>query len=102
LLESLIALVIVSFGMMAVSTQINRYVVGATYMEEKTLASWIATNKLTELSVAPTWPQVGDYDEDVSSGREGVASSGSETDVENCIASTCRSGCSAIPHDRWS
>jgi general secretion pathway protein I len=61
----MVALVIVAFGMMAVSTQINRYVVAATYVEQKTLASWIATNKLTELSVGPTWPTVGDYDEDV-------------------------------------
>lgn len=81
----MVALVIVAFGMMAVSTQINRYVVAATYVEEKTLASWIATNKLTELGVGPTWPQVGDYDEDVEfAGRqwrcEVVVS---ETEVEN-------------------
>ena len=67
----MVALVIVAFGMMAVSTQINRYVVAATYVEQKTLASWIATNKLTELAVGPTWPTVGDYDEDVEfAGRQ--------------------------------
>lgn len=59
------ALVIVALGMMAVNTQLNRYAVAAAYVEQKTLASWIATNKLTELSVAPTWPSVGDYEEDV-------------------------------------
>lgn len=71
--------------MMAVSTQINRYVVSATYIQEKTLASWIATNKLTEISVAPTWPQVGDYDEDVEfAGREWRCEIVvSETEVEN-------------------
>ncbi len=51
--------------MMAVNTQLNRYTVAATYVEQKTLASWIATNKLTELSIAPTWPSVGDSEEDV-------------------------------------
>ena len=81
----MVALVIVAFGMMAVSTQINRYVVAASYVEEKTLASWIATNKLTELSVGPTWPQVGDYDEEVEfAGRQWRSEIVvSETDVEN-------------------
>jgi general secretion pathway protein I len=65
LIEVMVALVIVALGMMAVNTQLNRYTVAATYVEEKTLASWIATNKLTELSIAPTWPSVGDYEEDV-------------------------------------
>jgi general secretion pathway protein I len=61
----MVALVIVALGMMAVNTQLNRYAVAAAYVEQKTLASWIATNKLTELSVAGTWPSVGDYEEDV-------------------------------------
>lgn len=61
----MVALVVVALGMMAVHTQLNRYAVATAYVEEKTLASWIATNKLTELSVGPTWPSVGDYDEDV-------------------------------------
>jgi general secretion pathway protein I len=65
LLEAMVALVIVSLGMMAVNSQLNRYVVAAVFVEQKTLASWIATNMLTELSVADTWPEVGDYDEDV-------------------------------------
>jgi general secretion pathway protein I len=65
LLEAMVALVIVALGMMAVNTQLNRYAAAAIYIEQKTLASWIATNKLTELSVAPTWPPVGDSDEDV-------------------------------------
>ena len=51
LIEVMVALVIVALGMMAVNTQLNRYTVAASYVEEKTLASWIATNKLTELIV---------------------------------------------------
>jgi general secretion pathway protein I len=65
LIEAMVALVIVALGMMAVNTQLNRYAANAAYVEQKTLASWIATNKLTELSVAATWPSVGDYAEDV-------------------------------------
>jgi general secretion pathway protein I len=65
LIEVMVALVIVALGMMAVHTQLNRYAAASAYVEQKTLASWIATNKLTELSIAPTWPSLGDYDEDV-------------------------------------
>ncbi len=71
LLEAMVALVIVSLGMMAVNTQLNRYAMSALYIEQKTLASWIATNKITELSVGRVWPEVNDYEEDVEfAGRE--------------------------------
>jgi general secretion pathway protein I len=65
LLEAMVALVIVALGMMAVKTQLNRYLVTATVTEEKTLASWVAANKLTELSVATSWPEVGRSDDEV-------------------------------------
>jgi general secretion pathway protein I len=65
LIEAMVALVIVALGMMAVNTQLNRYTVAAAYVEQKTLASWIASNKLTELSVGSTWPEVGEQHEDV-------------------------------------
>jgi general secretion pathway protein I len=65
LLEAMVALVIVSLGMMGVIKALNDHAVAAVYIEQKTLASWIATNKLTELSVGPAWPAVGDSDEDV-------------------------------------
>ena len=65
LLEVMIALVIVSLGMMAVNTQINRYAMTAKYMEDKTLASWIGANKITELSVAPEWPELGEDTEEL-------------------------------------
>lgn len=65
LIEVLVALVVVALGMMAVHTTLNRYAAASAYLEEQTLASWIATNKLTELSIAPTWPSLGDYDEDL-------------------------------------
>ena len=65
LLESMVALAIVALGMMAVHTQLNRFVVSALVTEEKTLASWIASNKITELSVATTWPEIGPSDDQV-------------------------------------
>ena len=65
LIEVMVALVVVALGMMAVNTQLNRYTVAATYVEQKTLASWIATNKITELSIGPQWPPVDEYEEEV-------------------------------------
>jgi general secretion pathway protein I len=67
----MVALVIVALGMMAVQSQLNRYVVAASFVETKTLASWIATNQITALSVAHEWPEVGEREEDVEfAGRE--------------------------------
>jgi general secretion pathway protein I len=85
LIEVMIALVIVAFGMMAVHTQLNRYVAASTYVEQKTLASWIATNKLTELGVGPTWPPVDEYEEEIEfAGRQWRCDIVvSETDVES-------------------
>ena len=85
LIEVMVALVIVAFGMMAVHTMLNSYVAAAVYTEQKTLASWIATNKLTELSIGPTWPPLGDSDEDVEfAGRQWrCAIEVSETPVTN-------------------
>ena len=65
LIEVLVALVIVSLGMMAVQTQLNRYALTANYMEEKTLASWIGTNRVVELSTAQSWPEIGTSDAEV-------------------------------------
>lgn len=59
------ALAIVALGMMAVIGSLERYAANAAYIEQKTLASWIATNKVTALSVASTWPAIGDYEEEV-------------------------------------
>lgn len=61
----MVALVIVALGMMAVINSLNSYAANAAYIEQKTLASWIATNKITELSIAPTWPAIGDYEDEV-------------------------------------
>lgn len=85
LIEAVVALVIVALGMMAVYTQLNQYAVTATYMEEKTLASWIATNILTERSVQPDWPELGSEEEEIEyAGRQWFCViEVSETQVEN-------------------
>jgi len=85
LLEAMVALAIVALGMTAVNTQLNRYVVSAGFIEQKTLASWIASNVLTDLSVAPEWPAIGEQRDEVEfAQRQWVwAAEISETPVEN-------------------
>jgi general secretion pathway protein I len=85
LLEAMVALIIVALGMMAVNTQLNRYAAAAFYVEQKTLASWIASNKITELSVGSVWPEIGDSDEEIEFAGQLWQSriEVSETPVEN-------------------
>lgn len=85
LIEVMVALAIVALGMMAVNTQLNRYALGAIYLEQKTLASWVAANVITELSLAPEWPPIGDREEELDYGplRWHARVEVSETPVEN-------------------
>jgi general secretion pathway protein I len=85
LIEALVALLIVSLGMMAVNSQLNQYAITTIYIEQKTLASWVATNLLTELSVQSQWPELGDSEDEVEyAGRVWrYRIDVSETDVPN-------------------
>ena len=65
LLEAMVALVIVALGMMAVNTQLGHFAATAIHIEQKTLASWIATNRITELSIQNQWPELGDDEEEI-------------------------------------
>ena len=67
LLETLVALLIVALGMMAVTTQLNRYIQSTIFIEEKSLASWVASNQATLMSVNPEWPTLGITEIDVES-----------------------------------
>jgi len=85
LIEVLVALAVIALGLTAVIKALNDYTDATSYTRQKTLASWIATNKLTEISVAPAWPSIGDYDEDVEFARQQwrCAIEVSETPVTN-------------------
>jgi general secretion pathway protein I len=84
-MEVLVALAVVVLGMMAVIKTLNEYTGRTDRVREKTLASWIATNKLAEISVAPVWPELGDTEEDVEFARQQwrCEIEVSETPVEN-------------------
>jgi general secretion pathway protein I len=65
LIEVLAALVIVSLGMLAVIGAVGQTVGNATYLREKTLAHWVAMNKLTEVRLNNSAPANGDTSGDV-------------------------------------
>jgi len=81
----MVALAIVALGMMAVHAQLNRYAVGAAIIENKVLASWIASNRIAELSVVPQWPPLGETSDEVEYARRAWIwrARVSETPVEN-------------------
>lgn len=85
LIEVMVALVIVALGMTAVHAQLARYAITSIHVQEKTLASWIATNTITELSVATSWPELGTSSADIEyAGRFWISRiEVTETDVEN-------------------
>ncbi|MEL7448833.1 MAG: type II secretion system minor pseudopilin GspI [Pseudomonadota bacterium] len=65
LLEVLVALTIVVLGMAAVWSGSSQATINASRLQKKTFANWIAMNRLAELRLERTWPQVGRSDGDV-------------------------------------
>lgn len=62
LLEILMALVFIALPMAAIVQAVGNYVYDASYLKQKTIAHWVAMNKLTELQVTRQWPNTGDAD----------------------------------------
>ena len=65
LIETVVALLIVALGMTAVFLQLNQYANNAIYIQDKTVASWIGSNRVTELSLQAEWPGIGDEEEEL-------------------------------------
>ena len=85
LIETMVALVIVALGMTAVYLQLGQFATNAIYLRDKSLASWIGSNTVTEISVSGVFPELGEQDETVEfADREwALLIEVSETDVEN-------------------
>ena len=65
LIEVLAALVIISLGMLAVIEAVTQTLNNANYLREKTVAHWVAMNKLADIRLANSAPTAGDSDGDV-------------------------------------
>lgn len=71
LLEVMVALTIVSIGLIAAFNAVIQMAHSTTTLRERAFADWIAMNQLTELRVAGEFPDVGSFDGDVEfAGRE--------------------------------
>ncbi|MCF6323265.1 MAG: type II secretion system minor pseudopilin GspI [Gammaproteobacteria bacterium] len=71
LLEVMVALTVIAIGLGAVITEASRNISNATLLEAKTLAHWVATNKVVEMQVANAWPSAGEESDDVEmAGRD--------------------------------
>ena len=69
LLEVLVALVIVSLGMIAVFGQLNQMLSASARLRDKTLAHWIAVDQITELQALGAYPKVGESSDEVDMAR---------------------------------
>ncbi|MGE0113568.1 MAG: type II secretion system minor pseudopilin GspI [Steroidobacteraceae bacterium] len=65
LIEVLAALIIISLGMLAVIQAVSQTINNANYLREKTIAHWVAMNKLTEVRLGMSTPPGGNSDGDV-------------------------------------
>ena len=58
LIEVMVALAIVAFALTAIAASMNQMIEAATTMRDRTYASWIAQNKITEFRLASAVPKV--------------------------------------------
>lgn len=65
LVEVLAALVIVSLGMLGVIEAVSQTAKNGAYLRERTVAHWIAMNRVTEARLARDAPKVGTESDDV-------------------------------------
>lgn len=65
LIEVLVALIIVGLGMLAVIRAVTQTVNNTDYLRQKTIAHWVAMNKLTEVRLANSKPSNDDSNGDV-------------------------------------
>lgn len=59
LIEILVALAIVAIALGALVVEGSHYVAGAARMQDRTLAHWVAMNRVAEQQLAGTWPSAG-------------------------------------------
>jgi general secretion pathway protein I len=69
LLEVLVALVIVGLGMIAVFEQLNQMLTTTARLRDKTFATWIAEDRITELQVNGQYPKTGERSDQIEMAR---------------------------------
>jgi general secretion pathway protein I len=69
LVEVLVALAIIAFGLVAVFGQLSQSASAAARLRDKTLAHWVAVDRLTELRLSGAFPGEGISSDDVEMGN---------------------------------
>jgi general secretion pathway protein I len=87
LIEVMVALVIVSLALAGVAASMGQMIDTANTMRDRTFASWIAQNKITEMRLAGVIPEVGESsgDVDFANATWSWTANVSETGVENLL-----------------
>src|SRR5699024_2361366 len=70
LIEILVALAVLAIALGAVIAAAGRYADNAAYLREKTLATWVARNRLAQFMLAPSWPDTGHSGGDARMGEK--------------------------------
>lgn len=85
LLEVMVALVVVSIGLLAVFNGVSQMAHSTGKMRDRALADWIAMNQITEIRLAGEFPEVGEFNDTVefAGGEWRWSARVSETGVEN-------------------
>ena len=85
LIEVMVALIIVAFSLTAVAASMSQMIDAANAMRDRTYASWIAQNKLAEMRLAGTMPEVSTTNGEVEYGNTSWEWRAvvSETGIEN-------------------
>src|ERR1044071_3540973 len=65
LVEVLAALVIVSLGLLGVIQAVSQTASSGAYLRDKTIAHWVAMNRLTEVRLEPQQPGIGKTTDEV-------------------------------------
>lgn len=69
LIEILVALAVLAIAMAALISAAGHYAGNAAGLRTRTLATWVARNRMAEFLLAPTWPDPGEADGEARMGE---------------------------------
>ncbi len=65
LIEVLVAMAVLSMSLLAAIKVVSEVTTSAIHMQEKTIAQWVAMNKVAEMRLQQNWPSIGRSNGDV-------------------------------------
>lgn len=103
LIEVLVALAIVAFGLTALFTTLNQAVRTSDYLREKTLATWIALNQITQarLDGAPPGDEAKTGTIDYAGGKWRWELKKFDTTVKTIVRLEARAAPADAPENAW-